>query len=204
MVAEITEKLKNAASGVLVDYKGINVAEDTALRREFREAGVDYAVVKNTLLRFAMNDVGYGEFDPLLNGTTSIALSATDSIAPARIVNNYAKKLNGKFEIKGGFVEGRIMSVEELTALAAIPSKQALLAQVLGTMLAPITSLAVVLGQILEKKNGGEAISSETAEADAAPVEAAPAEETAAGEAAPVETEAAPEAEETAEETSEE
>lgn len=180
VVAEVTEKLKNAASAVLVDYKGINVTEDTALRREFRNNDIDYSVVKNTLLRFAMNDIGFGAFDPLLNGTTSIAISQTDSIAPARIVNEYAKKLGQRFILKGGFVEGRILTVEELQAIAAIPSKQALQAQVLGTMLAPITSLAVVLGQILEQMEGGKPVAKAEEEVSAEPVaEAVEASETA-------------------------
>lgn len=196
-VSDITDKLRNAASGVLVDYKGVNVSEDTDLRRAFRKADVEYKVIKNTLLRFAMNEVGFGEFDPLLNGTTSIAISQTDAIAPARIVNEFSKKLGNRFEIKGGFVEGRIMSILELTALADIPSKEALQAQVLGTMLAPITSLAVVLGQILEQKQSGS-----DAPVEAAPVvEAAPAEAEAPAEAP---AEAAPADEAPAEEATEE
>ena len=98
IVAELTEKIQKASAGVLVDYKGITVEEDTALRRECRENGVDYAVVKNTLLRFAFNNTGLNELDDLLNGTTSLAL-CEDPVAPARVMANYAKKLDGKFEI---------------------------------------------------------------------------------------------------------
>ena len=105
IVAELTEKIQKATAGVIVDYKGITVEEDTALRKECREGGVDYAVVKNTLLRFAFNNTGLNDLDDLLNGTTSLAL-ADDPVAPARVMADYAKKLDGKFEIKGGFMDG--------------------------------------------------------------------------------------------------
>ena len=151
VVAELTEKLKSAASGVLVDYKGITVAEDTALRAECRKNEVDYAVVKNTLVRFAINSVGMEEMDGALNGTTSLAVCMDDPVAPARVIADYAKKLNGKFEIKGGFMEGKVVSLETVNALASIPALPVLQAQVLGTMLAPISALACVLKQIAEK-----------------------------------------------------
>ncbi len=151
IVAELTEKLKGAAAGVFVDYSGITVAEDTDMRRKMREENVDYSVIKNTLTRFAIKNVGLDEIDPILNGTTSLALSTDDPIAPARIVSEYAKKFNNHFEIKGGFMDGKVMSVEEINALAAIPPLPILRAQALGTMLAPITSLAVVLKAIAEK-----------------------------------------------------
>ena len=110
IVAALTEKLQNAAAGLIVDYKGITVAEDTALRADCRENNVDYAVVKNTLLRFAFNNVGLNELDDQLNGTTSLAVCMDDPVAPARVIADYAKKLNGKFEIKGGFMEGKVVS----------------------------------------------------------------------------------------------
>ncbi|MEA4934935.1 MAG: 50S ribosomal protein L10 [Lawsonibacter sp.] len=156
IVAVLTERLKNATSGVLVDYKGITVAEDTALRVELRNNDVQYGVVKNTLTRFAMNNVGLNELDDVLNGTTSLATSSSDPIAPMRVVNKYAKQLNGKFVIKGGFMDGKVLSLEEITTLAELPSKDVLLAQTLGMMLAPITSLAIVLKAIAEKD--GEAV----------------------------------------------
>lgn len=167
IVAELTEKVRNATAGVLVDYKGISVEEDTVLRRECRENGVDYTVVKNTMLRFAFNNVGFSELDSLLNGSTSLALS-DDVVAPARIMSNCAKKLDKRFEIKGGFMDGKVVDLATIQSLAAIPALPILQAQVLGTMLAPITGLAVVLKQIAEK--GGEA---------APAAEAAPAEESA-------------------------
>ena len=127
------------AAGVIVDYKGITVAEDTALRAECRENNVDYAVVKNTLLRFAFNNAGLNELDDLLNGTTSLAAVHDDPVAPARVIADYAKKLDGKFEIKGGFMDGKVVSLETVNALASIPALPVLQAQVLGTMLAPIS-----------------------------------------------------------------
>ena len=120
IVASLTEKLQGAAAGVIVDYKGITVAEDTELRAECRKNDVEYAVVKNTLLRFAFNNVGLNELDDQLNGTTSLAIAA-DPVAPARVIADYAKKLNGKFEIKGGFMEGKVVDMATINALAAIP-----------------------------------------------------------------------------------
>ena len=155
IVAALTEQLKSANSGVLVDYKGITVAEDTALRVELRKEGVKYGVVKNTLTRFAMKNVGLDELDSVLNGTTSLATSDADPIAPMRIVNKYAKQLGDKkFTIKGGFMDGKVVSMETVNALASIPALPVLQAQVLGTMLAPISGLACVLKQICEKQGG--------------------------------------------------
>ena len=155
IVAELTEKIQNATAVVIVDYKGITVAEDTTLRTQCRENNIDYAVVKNTLLRFAFNNTGLNDLDDLLNGTTSLAL-ADDPVAPARVMADYAKKLDGKFEIKGGFMDGKPVDLATIQSLASIPALPVLQAQVLGTMLAPITGLAVVLKQIAEK-NGAPA-----------------------------------------------
>ena len=152
IVAELTEKLKGAVSGVLVDYKGITVAQDTALRSELRKNDVDYSVVKNTLVHFAAKNVGLDGLDEVLNGTTSLATSTGDPIAPMRVVNKFAKQFNGaKFIIKAGFMDGKLLSLDEVHALSELPSKEVLQAQVLGTMLAPITSLAIVLKAIAEK-----------------------------------------------------
>jgi len=163
IVEGLVERLGKATAGVLVDYKGINVAEDTELRRQLRTAGIEYTVVKNTLLRFAVDKVNFNEFDSLLNGTTSLATTDGDPIAPIRIVSEFAKKMNGKFEIKGGFMEGKILPMADINEIAQLSDKNALYSQVFGTLLAPITSLAVVLGQILEQKGG----SLESAEAAA-------------------------------------
>ena len=163
IVAQLTEKIQNATAGVLVDYKGITVEEDTALRKECRENDVDYAVVKNTLLRFAFNNTGLSELDDLLNGTTSLAL-CSDPVAPARVKADYSKKRHGEFEIRGGFMDGKAVDLDTINSLAAIPPLPILQAQVLGTMLAPITGLAVVLKQIAEK-NGAPAETAEEAPA---------------------------------------
>jgi len=163
VVAQLTEKLKSA-SGVLVDYSGIKVSEDTEMRAKLRAAEVDYSVVKNTLLRFAVRNVGLEELEPLLNGTTSLAVHATDVVAPAKLIKEYAGKLDKRFNIKGGFYNGKVISVAEVEALAAIPPVPQLQAQLLGTMLAPISQLALVIKLIAEQKNGG-------AVAEAIPVE---------------------------------
>ena len=162
IVASLTETLQSASSGVLVDYKGITVAEDTALRAELRENGVEYSVVKNTLLRRAADNVGLGELDEVLNGTTSIAISKDDPIAPMRIINKYSKQLGDRFNIKAGFMDGQVLPLEDIAALADLPSKDGLVAQLLGMMLAPITSLAIVLKAIAEK-DGEPAAAEETA-----------------------------------------
>ena len=165
IVDSLAEKIKNSTAVVFVDYKGINVAQDTELRNQFRAASVDYSVVKNTLTRFATNKIGYTEFDEMLNGTTSMACTTGDPIAPARIVCEFAKKNKDLIKIKGGIIEGSVLSVDELNAFGELPSKDALLSQVLGTFLAPITSLAVVLDQIC-KAQGGEAAPAEEAAAE--------------------------------------
>ena len=154
IVAGLAEKLQSAAAGVLVDYSGINVADDTELRRKLRESNVDYSVVKNTLLRFAIDKAGLSELDQLLSGTTSLAVSKDDVVAPAKVIKEFADKLEGCFEIKGGFMEGRVLSLDEINALASIPALPVLQAQVLGTMLAPISSLACVIKAIAEKLGG--------------------------------------------------
>ena len=154
IVDELSERISKATAVVFVDYKGITVAQDTELRNKFREAGVEYSVVKNTLTRLAANKVGYSEFDEVLNGTTSMATTTDDPIAPARIVSEFAKKNKNALKIKGGIVEGKVQSVDALNAFGELPSKNALVAQVLGTFLAPISSLAFVLDQIRQQKAG--------------------------------------------------
>ena len=123
--------------------------------------------MKNTLLRFAFNNTGLSELDGLLNGTTSLALSE-DAVAPARVMADYAKKLDGKFEIKGGFMDGKPVDLATIQSLASIPALPVLQAQFLGTMLAPITGLAVVLKQIAEKDGEAAPAAEEAAPAPAA------------------------------------
>ncbi len=152
VVEALSAKMKEATSVVFVDYKGISVAQDTELRKQFREAGVEYSVVKNTLTNFAAKNIGY-EFGEVLNGTTAMASTTGDPIAPARIVCEFAKKNKDlKIAIKGGVVEGSVLSAAELNGFGELPSKNALVASVLGTFLAPISSLAFVLDQIRIQK----------------------------------------------------
>ena len=154
VVEALSAKIKEATSVVFVDYKGINVAQDTELRKQFREAGVEYSVVKNTLTNFAAKNVGY-DFAEILNGTTAMASTTGDPIAPARIVCEFAKKNKNVLSIKGGVVEGSVLTADQLNGFGELPSKNALVASVLGTFLAPISSLAFVLDQIREQKEGG-------------------------------------------------
>jgi len=187
VVETLTEKLRGV-SGVLIDYSGITVAEDTEMRAKMRAENVDYSVVKNTLMRFAIKNVGLDELDPLLNGTTSLAVSADDAVAPARIIKEYAAKFTDHFTIKGGFYDGKALTTAEVEQLASIPAKPVLYAQLLGTMLAPISSLAIVIKAIAEK--GGESVDVvkdvEVVEAVAEEAPAAEAVEAPAEEAAPV------------------
>ena len=155
VVEALESKIKEATSVVFVDYKGITVAQDTDLRKQFREAGVEYSVVKNTLTNFATKNVGY-DFSAVLNGTTAMASTTGDPIAPARIVCEFAKKNKTvKIAIKGGVVEGSVLSADQLNGFGELPSKNALVASVLGTFLAPISSLAFVLDQVRIQKEGG-------------------------------------------------
>ncbi len=157
VVEELSSKISEATSVVFVNYSGITVAQDTELRKLFRDASVDYSVIKNTLARLAANKAGYNQFDELLNGTTSMASTTGDPIAPARAICDFAKKNKDVLTIKGGFVEGKVLSVDELKSFGELPSKDALVAQVLGTFLAPISSLAFVLDQICQQKGGAPA-----------------------------------------------
>ena len=154
VVESLTGKIQEATSVVFVDYKGITVAQDTELRKQFREAGVEYSVVKNTLTNFAAKNAGY-DFSKVLNGTTAMASTTGDPIAPARIVCEFAKKNKNTLSIKGGVVEGSVLSADQLNGFGELPSKNALVASVLGTFLAPISSLACVLDQIRQQKEGG-------------------------------------------------
>ena len=162
IVAELCEKLKKSCSGVIVDYKGINVANDTKLRKEMREAGVNYFVVKNTLLSLAATEVGLEGIKGVLEGTTAIAISDNDYTAGARILCAFAEK-NPNFKIKVGFVDGSVLDAEEVVALSKLPSREELVSKVLYTLNAPITGfvrvlnanitgLACVLNAIAEKK----------------------------------------------------
>lgn len=181
LVASLVEKIKNSPAGVLVDYKGISVADDTKLRRELRAAGVDYAVVKNTMVRFAAKELGFDGFEEYLNGTTAIAISTTDDVvAPAKILCDYAKT-HENFSVKVGFVDGEVVSADEVKRLASMPSKETLIAQTLYSFNFPIMQLAIALDAIAKKSEDEEALVSTLVAAKEAPAaEAAPAEEPAA------------------------
>lgn len=150
-VAALTEKLKNAAAGVLVDYKGINVADDTKLRKELREAGVEYAVVKNTLLRFAAKEVGYDALDSVLEGTTALALSDGDQVVAAKILTKYAEDSKGKFVVKAGFVDGGVIDAAKVAELGKLPNREALLSMLCSALQGNLRGLAVALNAIAEK-----------------------------------------------------
>ena len=143
-VAELSEKLKTAVTGVIVDYKGITVADDTKLRKSLRETGNEYKVVKNTLLGRALKEAGIDGLDSVLEGTTAIAISHEDYVGAAKVLCEFADK-NKTFEVKAGFVDGKMIDAEGVKNLAKLPSKEVLLAQVLGGLNAPITGFATVL-----------------------------------------------------------
>lgn len=150
-VAEYVEKFGKAKSFVLVDYRGINVEEDTAMRSEMRKAGVEYKVIKNRLVLRALNNAGFPGFDSVLEGPTAMAISFDDAVAPAKIVADNVKKTN-KLVIKGGAVEGKVMDPAGISKVAAIPSKPVLVAQLLGMLQTPIRGLAVALSEIAKKQ----------------------------------------------------
>lgn len=150
-VEQLTELLKGSVSGVLVDYKGITVEDDTKLRKELREAGVKYSVEKNTMLRFALKNAGIEGLENVLEGTTAIAVSDNDQTAPARILGAYAEK-SETFKLKAGFVEGVVYDEEGVKALSKIPSKDVLLAQLVGSLQGPLQKLAATLQALADKK----------------------------------------------------
>lgn len=181
MVAELSERIKGSCAGVVVDYKGINVADDTKLRKELREAGVVYTVVKNSILDRAAKDAGLEGLDPVLEGTTAIATSADDYVASARILGKYADA-HKNFTLKSGYLDGEVISLEKLISLSKLPSREVLLATVCNVFNAPIASFARAVQAIVDK-GGVEACEpaapAEEAAAEEAPQAEAPAEETA-------------------------
>ena len=166
VVQAIAEDVKDATSVVLVDYRGLTVAEDTEMRKQLREAGVVYKVCKNTMMKRAFEGTEFAALEEHLEGPSAIAISKDDATAPARILCKFAKDAKA-LELKGGVVEGTVYDVAGLAELAKIPSREELLSRLLGSMQSPITNFARVINQIAEQ--GGEA----------APAEEAAAEETA-------------------------
>lgn len=155
--AKIAELLKSSCAGVLVDYSGITVEEDTKLRKELREAGVTYFVEKNTLLRIAFKEVGLDGLCNVLEGTTALAVCENDQTAAARILGKFAESHEDKFNLKAGFVDGEIYDEKGVIALSKIPSKDTLLAQLVGSLQGPMQKLAATLQALQEKKAAEEA-----------------------------------------------
>lgn len=153
-VAQLVEMLKNSAAGVLVDYKGITVEEDTKLRKELREAGVSYFVEKNTILGFALKEAGLDGITNVLEGTTAIAISNDDQTAPARILGKFAEDCKDeKFFLKAGYIGEDVYDEAGVKALSKIPSRETLLAQLVGSLQGPIQKLAATLQAVVDKDN---------------------------------------------------
>ncbi|MDA8228369.1 MAG: 50S ribosomal protein L10 [Desulfitobacterium hafniense] len=150
VVKEIKEKLSASIGAVLTDYRGLNVAEVTELRRKLREAGVEYKVVKNTLTRLAAAEIGLQDLNPYLEGPTAIAFGVNDAVAPAKIISDFAKDHNN-LEIKAGILEGKVIDFAGVKALADLPSRDVLLAKVLGGMQSPMYGFAGSLQGVLRK-----------------------------------------------------
>ncbi len=171
IVAEISEQIKDADSIVVVDYRGLTVAQDTQLRKSLREAGVVYKVYKNTFITSAIKGTDFEGIAPLLEGPTAIAIGKEDATAPARVIAKFAKDAKA-LEIKGGVVEGNIYDVKGIEKIATIPSRDELISKLLGSLQSPITNFARVMNQLAEK---GGAQACEAPAQEAAPAEEAPA-----------------------------
>jgi len=157
-VDELAEKLKNSACGVLADYKGINVTDDTKLRKAMREAGVDYFVVKNSLLSRAFEKAGLSELNSHCVGETAIALSAEDIVIAPKLVYSQVEASKGKYSIKAGFIEGKAVDTATITEYAQLPSKEVLVAKLLFMLQSPVQRLAIAINEIAKKgESGGEA-----------------------------------------------
>ena len=162
IVADLAEQLKNSPAGVVVNYQGITVDADTKMRKALREAGVKYMVMKNSLTGRACDEVGMGDMKQYLTGMTAIAIGTTDAVAPAKVLKEYAEKIES-FEILAGYLDGKVVDVETVKQLADIPSREVLIAKLLGSIKSPLYGLAYALQAVVDKDG-----------------EAAPAEETAA------------------------
>lgn len=157
-VASLKEKIATSPAGVIVDYKGINVEQDTKLRRELREAGVEYSVVKNTMLNLAVEGTDFEGMNAFLTGSTALAIAnEEDSLAPARILAKYADDSKGAFSIKTGYLDGKVMEASEINALAKLPGRDGLLSMFLSAITGNLRGLAVAVNAIAEKKSEEEA-----------------------------------------------
>ena len=155
VVGEITDKLKAAASVVVVDYRGLNVSQLTDLRKELRDAGIDFKVYKNSMSRRATESIGLEGLNEHLTGPNAIAFSNEDVVAPAKILNDFAKK-NDKLEIKAGVIEGVLASAEDMKALAELPSRDGLLSMLLSVLQAPMRNLAAITKAVADQKEEQE------------------------------------------------
>lgn len=178
IVAQLAERLKSSVTGVVVCYEGINTEDDTKLRKELRENDVKYTVVKNTLLSRACDEAGLEDIKPVLEGTTALATSDTEYAAAARILCNYAKD-HENFKVKTAYLDGAVIDMDTIISLSKLPSRDVLLANVLGAFQAPIASFARAVQAIVDK-GGVEACAAEAAQEEAPAEEAASAEEAAA------------------------
>jgi Ribosomal protein L10 len=154
LVEELSGKVQNAASGVVVDYKGITVEQDTELRTALRKAGVEYKVYKNSMTGRACEKAGYPGMVEYLKGMTAFAISANDPVAPAKILKEYADKIP-TFELKAGFVDGNVIDAKGVEALAAVPSKEILIAKMMGSLQSSLYGFAYAIQAIIDKENGG-------------------------------------------------
>ncbi|WP_010279558.1 50S ribosomal protein L10 [Paenibacillus senegalensis] len=154
LVSEISAKLSESSCTVVADYRGLNVAQVTELRKQLREAGIDFQVIKNTLARRATAEANLTELDSALTGPTAVAFSKEDAVAPAKILVDFAKK-NDKLSLKGGVVEGQVVGVEQLKALADLPSREGLLSMLLSVLQAPVRNFALAVKAVAEKSEGG-------------------------------------------------
>ncbi|MDQ0903397.1 MULTISPECIES: 50S ribosomal protein L10 [unclassified Paenibacillus] len=150
-VAEVTEKFKASASTIIADYRGLNVAQVTQLRKTLREAGIEFVVLKNSLARRASANADLSALDEYLTGPTAIAFSNDDLVAPAKILTEFAKK-NEQLSVKGGVVEGRVVGYDQIKALAELPSRDGLLSMLLSVLQAPVRNFALAVKAVAEKK----------------------------------------------------
>ncbi len=150
-VEVVAAKLRESVTTVVADYRGLNVAQVTELRKQLREAGIEFQVLKNTLVRRATESADLTELNEVLSGPTAIAFSKDDAVAPAKILNDFAKT-NDALELKGGVVEGRVVSAEEIKALAALPSREGLLSMLLSVLQAPVRNFALAVKAVSEKE----------------------------------------------------
>ncbi|TBL69176.1 50S ribosomal protein L10 [Paenibacillus thalictri] len=153
-VSEVASKLKDSSCVVVADYRGLNVKQVTELRKQLREAGVEFQVFKNTLVRRATANAELSELDEYLTGPTAIAFSKDDVVAPAKILADFAKK-NDKLSVKAGVVEGRVVGVEQIQELASLPSREGLLSMLLSVLQAPVRNFALAVKAVAEKQEGG-------------------------------------------------